>query len=98
MTSSHSEGPYWRPSGRTLEIDGVQTPYEDAVFWSGIATVSYLPSTAFPAGCGAESGLPVGLQLVGPEGSDYLTIHLAGLLEKEAGFGAVLPNKDAARP
>jgi amidase len=84
-------GPYWRPSGRTLAIDGVQTPYQDAVFWSGLATVAYLPSTAFPTGCGKESGLPIGLQLVGPEGADYLTIALAGLLETEAGFRAELP-------
>ena len=31
------------------------------------------------------------MQLVGPEGADYLTIHLAGLLEDEAGFKATLP-------
>ena len=60
------------------------------MFWVGVASVSYLPSTAFPAGCG-ESGLPIGLQLVGPEGGDYLTINLAGLLEKEAGFACTLP-------
>ena len=65
--------------------------YYAGVFWSGVATVAYLPSTAFPAGCGAQSGLPIGLQLIGPEGGDYLTIHLAGLLEKEAGFKAALP-------
>ena len=63
---------------------------QDAVFWVGVASVSYLPSTAFPAGCG-ELGLPIGLQLVGPEGGDYLTINLAGLLEKEAGFACTLP-------
>ena len=53
---------YWRPTKRTLSVDGATTPYHDAVFWSGVATVAYLPSTAFPAGLGAESGLPVGLQ------------------------------------
>jgi amidase len=61
------------------------------VFWSGLPTVSYLPSTAFPAGLGVTSGLPVGLQLVGPEGGDYLTIALAGLLETEAGYVTALP-------
>ena len=87
-------GPYWRPTKRTLTVDGTETPYHDAVFWSGVATVSYLPATAFPAGCGAESGLPIGLQLIGPEGADYLTIHLAGLLETEAGFKATMPPEE----
>jgi amidase len=84
-------GPYWRPAGRSLTIDGNATPYHDAVFWSGLASVSFLPSTAFPACLGPDSGLPVGLQLVGPEGGDYLTVALAGLLEKEAGFVCHLP-------
>ena len=87
-------GPYWRPSRRTVTIDGVPYPYHDSVFWSGVATVAYLPSTAFPAGRGARSGMPIGLQLIGPEGADYLTIHLASLLEQEAGLKATLPADD----
>ena len=63
------------------------------MFWSGVATVAFLPSTAFPAAKGAQSGLPIGLQLIGPEGADYLTIHLAGLLE-EAGLVSTLPMDD----
>eukprot|EP01043_Picozoa_sp_COSAG02_P021954 COSAG02_NODE_1127_length_14428_cov_68.304627_3_plen_93_part_00 len=77
-----------------MTVDGIETPYHDSVFWSGVATVAFLPSTAFPAGKGARSGLPIGLQLIGPEGSDYLTIHLAGLLEQEAGLKATLPAED----
>ena len=84
-------GPFWRPTeDRCLMIDGISTPYHDAIFWSGIANLSYLPSTAFPAGKGAESGLPIGLQLIGPEGSDYCTIAIAELLE-EAGLTCELP-------
>ena len=58
-------GPYWRPTRRTITIDGIETPYHDSVFWSGVATVAYLPSTAFPAAKGRQSGLPIGLQLIG---------------------------------
>ena len=32
--------------------------------------------------------------MTGPEGSDFLTIHLAGLLEQEAGLRATLPAED----
>ena len=84
-------GPFWRPTeDRHLIIDGISTPYHDAIFWSGISNLAYLPSTAFPTGKGDDSGLPIGLQLVGPEGSDYCTIALAELLE-QAGFVCELP-------
>ena len=84
-------GPFWRPTeGRTLMIDGISTPYHDAIFWSGISNLSYLPSTAFPARKCAQTGLPIGLQLMGPEGDDYRIIALAELLE-HAGFICELP-------
>jgi amidase len=84
-------GPLWRPThGRSLAVDNMPTAYHDAIFWSGVANLAYLPSTAFPAGRGVHSKLPIGLQLVGPEGGDYCTIALAGLLER-AGFGCEFP-------
>ena len=35
--------------------------------------------------------MPIGLQLVGPEGADFLTIRLAQLLEEQAGFTCETP-------
>ena len=43
------------------------------------------------AGLGRESGLPIGLQLVGPEFSDMITIDVARLLRDECGFDCVRP-------
>ena len=86
-----SDEPYWRPGPRKIMVDEVEIPYHEALFWSGLATVSYLPATAFPAGRGKETGMPIGLQIVGPEGGDYLTIRLAQLLEEEAGFVCEVP-------
>ena len=69
---------------RTILVDGVQESYNDQLFWAGLATYPYLPSTVFPAGP-AENGLPVGLQAIGPYLHDLETIHFAELLEAEWG-------------
>ncbi len=74
---------------RTMSIDGVDQPYFDAVFWAGLPTVAYLPSTVIPAGV-ADDGLPVGVQIIGPAYGDLRTIGLAQRLEA-LGFGFVPP-------
>ena len=74
-----------RPMGqRTLMVDGQSQPYFQQVFWAGLVTVSYLPSTVFPTGP-SEEGLPIGLQAVGSEYSDYTCIDFARLLADEIG-------------
>ena len=79
-----------RPFGeRTVTVNGEQVPYFDQVFWAGLASVAYLPATVVPAGP-AESGLPVGVQIIGPEYADLATIGVAQLLERE-GFGFKAP-------
>ncbi|MEO6624303.1 MAG: amidase family protein [Burkholderiaceae bacterium] len=53
-------------------------------------TCSYLPATAVPVGF-TRDGLPVGLQIVGPEMADRRTIWLAGeLATLHGGFVAPL--------
>lgn len=69
---------------RSLSVDGEERPYFEQVFWAGLAIHSYLPSTVFPTGPG-EEGLPIGLQIIGPQYGDLTTIALAGHLEA-AGF------------
>ena len=55
-----------------------------AAVLAGLASLSYLPATAAPIGLTAE-GLPVGLQIIGPEGEDPTTIAFARLLATEIG-------------
>ena len=74
---------------RTIEVDGAAQPYFQQIFWAGLAICSYLPSTVIPAGSSAD-GLPIGLQIIGPEFGDLKTIGLAKLLE-EAGFAFTPP-------
>jgi amidase len=74
---------------RTIIIDNEERPYFDQVFWAGLTGVAYLPSTVIPTGLDA-SGLPIGVQLVGPEYGDMITIGVAQALE-QAGFGFTPP-------
>ena len=79
-----------RPFGeRTLTVDNSEQPYFAQVFWAGIAICSYLPSTVIPTGPDAD-GLPIGVQIIGPEFGDLKTIGLARLLEAE-GFAFTPP-------
>ena len=65
-------------------VNGVQEPYFDQVFWAGLASGAYLPATVLPTGLDAQ-GLPIGVQLIGPEYGDLVTIGIAEFLE-EQGF------------
>ena len=72
-----------RPFGeRTVMVNGSPTPYFNQVFWAGLASVAYLPATVIPAGQDA-AGLPIGVQIIGPEYGDLITIGVAQLLESE---------------
>jgi len=77
----HDHGPR---DERRLMVDGEVQPYFKQIFWAGIAICSYLPATIIPTGLGKE-GLPIGIQIIGPEYGDLKIIGFAKLLEK-AGF------------
>ena len=75
-----------RPFGeRTVVVNGTDEPYFNQVFWAGLASVAYLPATVIPTGLD-DAGLPIGVQIIGPEYGDLITIGIAKLLESE-GFG-----------
>ncbi len=74
---------------RTIRIDNEDRPYFDQVFWAGLTGVSYLPSTVIPTGLD-EAGLPIGVQIVGPEYGDLITVDVADALEG-MGFEFVPP-------
>jgi amidase len=69
---------------RTIQVDNQDRPYFEQVFWAGLTGVSYLPSTVIPTGLD-DAGLPIGVQIVGPEYGDLITIGVAKHLEA-AGF------------
>ena len=74
---------------RKIRVNNEERPYFEQVFWAGLTGVSYLPSTAIPTGLNGE-GLPIGIQIVGPEYGDLITLGAARALEAE-GFTFVPP-------
>jgi amidase len=73
---------------RKLDVDGAKVPYNDQSVWAGIATLNGLPATTAPIGR-TESGLPIGVQIIGRYLEDRTTIAFAGLIERE--FGGFTP-------
>jgi amidase len=73
---------------RTMVVNGGRVPVTDHLFWAGYTGAAYLPSTAAPCGF-TPAGLPVGVQIVGPQYGDLTCLGFAGLLERE--FQAFVP-------
>ncbi|MFQ5520124.1 MAG: amidase [Candidatus Methylomirabilia bacterium] len=67
---------------RTVRVNGRPVPTTDQLFWAGFPCMVYLPSTVAPAGF-TPTGLPVGVQIVGPQYGDRTCIAFARLLERE---------------
>jgi amidase len=75
-------------SERKIEIDGKEYAYFDQLVWPGVATTPGLPATAAPIEV-SETGLPIGVQIVGPYFEDRTPIGFAELIERE--FGGFVP-------
>ena len=72
-----------------VDVDGKSMPYDDQIAWASIATLCGLPATAAPIDH-SETGLPIGVQIIGGYLEDRTTIAFAGLMEREYG-GFVAP-------
>ena len=74
---------------RVIEVDGASRPYTDLMSWVALATLAHLPATVVPVGRTA-SGLPVGIQIVGPYLEDRTTLAVGRLVQRVLG-GFVAP-------
>jgi len=74
---------------RRIKIDDKECAYGDQVAWAGVATLPGLPATAVPVEL-TDTGLPIGVQVVGPYLQDRTTLTFAALVEREFG-GFVAP-------
>jgi amidase len=81
----NQKGERWE---RMVMVNGNPQPSTTQMFWAGYSCNFYLPSTIAPAGFTSE-GLPVGVQIVGPQYGDYTCIDFARMLERE--FQAFVP-------
>jgi len=77
-------------SQRRINVAGTSRPYTDQMRWMGLFGVSFLPATAVPIAT-HSSGLPIGLQVVGPFAEDRTALKVAGLIEEITGGCRVPP-------
>jgi amidase len=70
---------------RTLATPEGARSYFDQNMWSSFAIMTGLPATVAPVGL-TPSGLPVGIQIIGPWLEDATPIFVAGALEQIFGF------------
>jgi len=71
-------------NSRILKTPEGERPYMQLMPWMVTATLTGCPATVAPAGENA-SGLPVGIQIMGPFGEDATPIEFASLLSNEIG-------------
>ena len=74
----HTDTP---PYERTIQVDGVERPFMNQIWLPGYSNLTYLPTTVAPIGF-AGDGMPVGVQIIGPQYGDRTCIRFADLLEK----------------
>jgi amidase len=67
---------------RMINVNGKAQPATTQMWWAGIAGMCYLPGTAAPIALSPE-GLPIGVQIVGPQYGDLATIRVAQMIERE---------------
>jgi amidase len=70
-----------------LQVAGRPLSVVDATFWGAMATLAHLPATVAPAGV-TPAGLPVGVQIMGPEYGDNTCLAIAQFLERFQGFAS----------
>lgn len=79
---------------RTFVVNGHKRPYLDQLTWAGLVTVVHLPATAVPVGF-TQSGLPVGMQIVGPYMGDRTTLDFARRMADVVGGFVAPPGYDS---
>ena len=68
---------------RKLAVDGKEFPYLFQLVWAELATTCGLPATVIPIA--VAEGLPIGVQIIGPEFEDRTPLAFARLIEREFG-------------
>ena len=75
----HTQEPNFH--SRTIKVNDAQRPYMENVIWPGVATLCGLPATIAPLKR-HSSGLPMGVQIIGPAYEDKTPMAVARMLEQ----------------
>ncbi len=73
---------------RTMVVNGKTRPYFENIIWASLPITCGLPATAVPLGT-HSSGLPMGMQIIGPYWEDNTPLATAKILE-DMGYTAEL--------
>ncbi len=65
---------------RKIDIDGTATSYTALFDWIALAAACHLPAAVIPVNQ-TSGGLPVGVQIIGANGTDAKVLRIAALLE-----------------
>ena len=65
------------PEHRKIVVDGEEFPYDHLLVWADPATTCGLPATVVPIAI--ADGLPIGVQIIGPEYEDRTPLAFARL-------------------
>jgi amidase len=87
----HTDAPW---SERKLIVNGQPVDYGLQSVYPSLANLTGQPATAFPVGF-TRSGLPIGLQAIGPYLEDHTPIRFAALLAPEIGGFQPPPGYDS---
>jgi amidase len=86
-TPAFPHDPSTPQEARTTAIDGKEFPYLHVLVWAELATTCGLPATVVPIG--VADGLPIGVQIIGPEFEDRTPLAFGRAIERE--FGGFAP-------
>ena len=86
-TPAFPHDPSTPQEARKLAIGGKEFPYLYQLVWAELATTCGLPATVIPIG--VTDGLPIGVQIIGPEYEDRTPLAFARAVERE--FGGFTP-------
>jgi amidase len=86
-TPAFRHDPSTPQEARKVTIGGKDFPYLHLLVWAELATTCGLPATVIPVG--VADGLPIGVQIIGPEFEDRTPLTFARLVERE--FGGFTP-------
>jgi amidase len=75
---------------RTLDVDGTKVSYDKLPLWTTLPTPNGLPVTTVPIGADT-SGLPIGIQIIGPRFEDYTPLAFAEFLERRLEYSFKAP-------
>ena len=67
---------------RRVTIDTQTVDYASQGVWAGLATLCGLPATSMPIGLGKDSGMPIGVQAIGPYLEDATPLAFAMACER----------------